>query len=318
LPTLAPTIDIVIPTSGHYELTRECLAHLAQQTRSHTVIVSDNGGSEETAGRVAGEWPAVRLIRSRQNLSFAAACNCGVEHGDGEIVVLLNNDVYCRPDWLERLVAPLEAAPQTGSVACLLVQPGEQLIDSVGLCADLTLAGFPRLADLPVTRARDVRPAPAGPAGGAAAYRRCAWEQLGGLDEAIFAYSEDLDLALRLRGAGWGTAVAPDAVGVHLGSATHGHRTAWQRRHAGFARGYLLRRYGVMQSRQALRALATETAVVLGDALISHDLAAFSGRLAGWRSAAGLERRDPPAAALDGEIGLRDSLALRRSIYARR
>lgn len=308
----------MIPTSGHYELTQECLAHLARQTRSHTVIVSDNGGSEETAERVAREWPSVRLIRSQQNLSFAAACNRGVEEGTGEVVVLLNNDVYCRPDWLERLVAPLQAEPATGSVACLLVQPGERLIDSVGLCTDPTLAGFPRLSGQPVEQAGDTRPRLVGPAGGAAAYRREAWEQVGGLDEAIFAYSEDLDLALRLRATGWGAAVVPEAVGIHLGSATHGHRTAWQRRHAGFARSYLLRRYGVLRGRSAPRALATEAAVVLGDALISRDLAALSGRLAGWRSARGLERRRTPVAALDPEIGLRDSLEMRTSIYARR
>ena len=282
------------------------------------MIVSDNGGSGETAERVGREWPTVRLIRSAERLSFAAACNRGADAGDGEVVVLLNNDVYCRPDWLERLIAPLEAEPATGSIACLLVQPGEQLIDSVGLCADPTLAGYPRLAGQPVARAGDAQPALAGPAGGAAAYRRAAWEQVGGLDEAIFAYSEDLDLALRLRSAGWAAAVAPEAVGVHLGSATHGHRTAWQRRHAGFARGYLLRRYGVLRSRQALRALAIEAGVALSDALISRDLAAVSGRVAGWRSASGLARRSAPAEALDPEIGIRDSLALRRGVYARR
>jgi N-acetylglucosaminyl-diphospho-decaprenol L-rhamnosyltransferase len=308
----------VIPTSGRYDLTGNCLSHLARQTRPHTVIVSDNGDSGETAERVGREWPAVRLIRSAERLSFAAACNRGADAGDGEVVVLLNNDVYCRPDWLERVIAPLEAEPRTGSIACLLVQPGEHVIDSVGLCADRTLAGFPRLEGLPVARAGDARPALAGPAGAAGAYRRTAWEQVGGLDEAIFAYSEDLDLALRLRAAGWGTAVAPEAVAMHLGSATHGHRTASQRRHAGFARGYLLRRYGVLRGRQALRALTTETAVVLGDAVLSRDLAAVSGRLAGWRSAGGLQRRDAPAEALDPEIGLRDSLALRTSIYARR
>jgi GT2 family glycosyltransferase len=310
------TIDIVIPTSGRYDLTGECLSHLARQTHPHTVIVSDNGGGEETAERVGREWPAVRLIRSEERLSFAAACNRGANVGEGEVVVLLNNDVYCRPDWLERLVAPLEAEPETGSVACLLVQPGEQLIDSVGLCADSTLAGFPRLAGLPVARAGEARPRLAGPAGAAGAYRRTAWDHVGGLDEAIFAYSEDLDLALRLRGAGWGTVVVPEAVGMHLGSATHGHRTAWQRRHAGFARGYLLRRYGVLRGRQAMRTLTTEAAVALGDAVLSRDLAALSGRVAGWRSASGLASRGAPADALDPEIGMRESLALRRGIYA--
>jgi N-acetylglucosaminyl-diphospho-decaprenol L-rhamnosyltransferase len=308
----------VIPTAGRYDLTGNCLAHLARQTRVHTVIVSDNGDSGETAERVGREWPAVRLLRAPERLSFAAACNRGANAGDGEVVVLLNNDVFCRPDWLERLIAPLEAEPQTGSVACLLVQPGEQVIDSVGLCADPTLAGFPRLAGLPVARAGETRPRLAGPAGAAAAYRRSAWAQAGGLDEQIFAYSEDLDLALRLRGAGWRAAMAPEAVGVHLGSATHGHRTAWQRRHAGFARGYLLHRYRVFQSRQAVRAFTTEAAVVLGDAVLSRDLAALSGRVAGWRSANGLTGRSAPADALDPQIGIRDSLALRRAIYARR
>src|ERR1700680_1983517 len=160
--TLPFTIDIVIPASGHYDLTGNCLSHLARQTRPHTVIVSDNGGGGETAERVSREWPAVRLIRSEDRLSFAAACNRGAKAGDGEVLVLLNNDVYCRPDWLERLVAPLEAEPETGSVACLLVRPGERVIDSVGLCADRALAGFPRLAGLPVARAADARPRLAG------------------------------------------------------------------------------------------------------------------------------------------------------------
>jgi GT2 family glycosyltransferase len=308
----------VIPTSGRYDLTENCLSHLALQTRPHTVIVSDNGGSGETAERVSQEWPGVRLIRSEHRLSFAAACNHGANVGSGEVLVLLNNDVYCRPDWIEHLVAPLETKPEVGLVACLLVQPGEQVIDSVGLCADRALAGFPRLAGLPVARAVDARPVLAGPAGAAGAYRRAAWDQVGGLDEAIFAYSEDLDLALRLRGAGWRASVAPEAVGMHLGSATHGHRTAWQRRHAGFARGYLLHRYGILQTRQAMRALITEGVVVFGDAAFSRDFAALSGRVAGWRSASGLPVRSAPADALDPEIGLCDSLALRTKVYGRR
>lgn len=305
----------MIPTSGRYELTTECLRHLARQSRAHTVIVSDNGSDEETCRRLAVDWPEVRLLRSENQLGFAAACNRGVAAGRGDVVVLLNNDVYCRPDWLARLVAPLEERPDVGWVACLLMQHNEVLIDSVGLCADATLAGFPRLAGLPIARASEKLPPLLGPAGAAGAYRRTAWDQVGGLDEAIFAYSEDLDLALKLCAAGWQGAVATDAVGMHLGSATHGHRSAWQRRHAGFARGYMLRRYGVLRGREAARALATESAVVIGDALISRDLAALSGRLAGWRAAAGLPPRSTPKDALAWQIGMLRSLRMRLGVY---
>ncbi len=312
-------VDVVIVAYGRYELTHSCLRHLREQTLVHTVIVVDNGSADDTRARLAAEWPAVRVRSFEENRGFAEACNDGVAAGTGEVVVLLNNDVDARPDFLERLVDPLRRDRTIGSVAALMLQPGEHLIDSAGLVADTALAGFPRLQGRELRVAGSERPVLAGPAGTAAAYRRSAWEQVGGLDEAIFAYMEDFDLALRLRSAGWGTVLADDAVGVHLGSATHGHRSAWQRRHGGFGRGYMLRRYGLLRGPGALRTLATEAVVVLADLAISRDLAALQGRVSGWRAARSAPRlARPPVEALDHTIGFRDSLAMRRGVYGRR
>jgi N-acetylglucosaminyl-diphospho-decaprenol L-rhamnosyltransferase len=316
---MPPHIDVVIVAYNRYELTDSCLHHLARQTIKHRVIILDNGSTDDTRTRVSEEWPRAQLECFDSNHGFAEACNRGVAAGNGEVVVLLNNDVDCRPDFLERLVAPLIENLQVGAVAALMLQPGERLIDSAGLAADVTLGGFPRLQGLDVTQAQAEQPVLAGPAGTAAAYRRSAWEQVGGLDEAIFAYMEDFDLALRLRSAGWRAVVATDAVGVHLGSATHGHRSAWQRRHGGFGRGYMLSRYGLLRGPGAPRTLATEAVVVLGDLAISRDLAALRGRVAGWRTGRRAPRlARPPAEAVDHGISFRDSLALRRGVYGRR
>jgi N-acetylglucosaminyl-diphospho-decaprenol L-rhamnosyltransferase len=315
---VSSSVDVVIVTYNRYELTESCLRHLAGQTLDHRVIVVDNGSADDTPARLRADWPDVRLVALDRNHGFAVGSNRGVAAGSGEVVVLLNNDVSPRADFLELLIAPFRDAT-VGSAASLMLQPREERIDSVGLTADVTLAGFPRLHGLPAACARDPRPVLAGPAGTAAAYRRVAWEQVGGLDETIFTYMEDFDLALRLRSAGWESVAAPDAVGVHLGSATHGHRSAWQRRNGGFGRGYLLRRYGLPRGAAAARALATETVVVLGDLVLSHDLAALQGRIQGW--GAGQYRPHhprPPAAAIDRQIGFRDSLALRRGVYTRR
>jgi GT2 family glycosyltransferase len=307
-------IDVVVVAYGHYPLTESCLRHLRAQTLEHHVIVVDNGSADDTRARMHSEWPDVQLECVEENRGFPKACNLGVAAGSGEIVVLLNNDVDCRPDFLERLVAPLQDDARVGSVASLVLQCDERSVDSFGITADITLAGFQRLHGVPVGLAPEKLPLVTGPEGTAGAYRRRAWEQVGGLDETIPAYMDIFDLALRLRNAGWETACAPDAVGVHLGSATYGSSSSALRRLAGFGRGYVLRRYGVLRSRAAPRALLTESVVVLGDALMSRDLAALRGRIAGWRAGGGHERRPtPPSEAIDTEIGFWSSLALRRA-----
>jgi len=311
-------VDVAIVAYRGWDLTRSCLEHLRRQTLPHSVVVCDNGCDQDTSRRLAQEYPEVRVVRMARNMPYAVACNAAVAAGGAELVVMMNNDVDARPDFLEHLCAPFAGRPRLGSVAALLLRPGEREIDSAGLVADRTLAGFPRLHGLPVSAARGAageKLALTGPAGAAAAFRRVAWLQAGGLDEAIFAYLEDLDLALRLRTAGWETSLALDAVAVHVGSATLGHRSAEQRRKIGHARAYLLRRYGVLRSRTAPRALATEAIVVAGDALFARDLRALAGRLEGWRTAAGRPALESPSAGIDRHIGFLGSLRMRRGIY---
>ena len=281
-----PSVDVVIPTYNGWSLTASCLAHLSDQTVSHRVIVVDNGSTDGTPASVARDYPEVVLRVLGANRGFAAACNAGVAAGAGEIVVLLNNDVDAAPTFLEYAIAPFARHPQAGSVAPLLVRPGGAVIDSVGPTADATLAGFPRLQGLPMTVAHTSNPRLLGPSGGAGAYRRSAWDDVGGMDDRIFMYHEDLDLALRLRARGWEAVTAPLAVAEHHGSASIGRRSALQRERAGFGRGYVLGRYGVLRRRSALRALATETLVAAADAALARDAAALRGRISGWLAAA--------------------------------
>jgi GT2 family glycosyltransferase len=306
---MALSVDVVIPVRNHCELTESCLRHQAAQTRPHRVVVVDNGSTDGTPERLAREWPNVRVLE--RGGGFSAVCNAGAAAGDGDVVVLLNNDADCRPDFLAELLAPLERDPALGTVAALCLRPGGREIYSVGITCDATLSAFARLQGRPVAEAGADRPVLAGPAGTAGAYRRTAWAQVGGLDETFTAYHEDFELALRLRAAGWPTVAAPTAVCTHLGSATYGRRSAWQRRHGGFGRGYVLRRYGLLRGRTAPRTALTEALAVAADVVASRDLAGVRGRVDGWRAAAGLPARRVPVDAVDGSLRFRDSLALR-------
>ena len=303
-------VDVVIPTWNRWELLDRCLDHLRRQTRQASVIVVDNGSTDGTAERLRAEYPEVRLVRLERNLGFGAAVNRGIAAGRAPYVVLVNNDVECDPRFVERLVAPMRARPEIGSVAGLLVIAGRDAIDSYGLELDRTMAAFPRFAGAPLTATALDEHHLAGPSGGAGAYRRAALDAIGGFDEALFAYLEDADVAARLRSAGWAAAGAPGAVGVHLGSASFGRGSAWQVETAGASRGYVLRKYHVLRGRAAAQSLVVEIGVAAVDLVMERRWAAVRGRLRGWRAGKGV-RAPLPQDAVNREIGLREALRRR-------
>ena len=163
--------------------------------------------------------------------------------------------------------------------------------------------GFDYLHGEPVAALKEAAD-PLGPTGGAALYRREAFEAVGGFDERIFLYYEDLDLALRMAAAGGRCRLAGKARALHAYSASLGPGSGEKYANTGWSRGYMLRRYGVMsQPARALRALACEAAICAGQLAMDRTAKGISGRLRGWRAGAGLERREAgglhPAGYLD-------------------
>jgi hypothetical protein len=101
---------------------------------------------------------------------------------------------------------------------------------------------------------------------------------------------------------------------VHEGGASVGVDSPRQRELAGFARGFLLRRYGVLRSRRAVRALLLEALVVSWGLVRHRTLTPLRARLRGWQAAQG-ERLALPAVAIEQTIDWRE--ALRRLRQAR-
>jgi N-acetylglucosaminyl-diphospho-decaprenol L-rhamnosyltransferase len=298
-----------IPHHRGAERLGRTLRSLAEGTRPLDVIVVDNGSSDGSIELVREEFPETTLLELGENLGFGRAINRAVAAHPGDPVILLNDDVECEPRFAEALLdAAAEGAECVAGVLTQEADPG--LIDSAGVVADRTLMGFDYLHGEPLAAAR-AAPDPLGPSGGAALYRLDAFRAAGGFDERIFLYYEDLDLALRLRAAGGRCRLAPEARALHAYSASAGAASGFKYSHTGWSRGYMLRRYGVTaRPATALRALAAEAAICAGQIVKDRTAKGLSGRLRGWRDAAGLERRDSGDAPLL-DISLRQALALR-------
>ena len=301
---------IYIPNFNGSQHIGRALRSLRKQTRPADVVVVDNGSSDDSVELIRAGYPEVKLLELGENIGFGPALNRAVTAHPAENLVLLNSDVECEPRFLEALEDKLGA--EVDSVAGVLLQeraPG--LIDSAGVVADATLMGFDYLNGEPAAAALTAAD-PLGPTGGAALYRRAAFDAVGGFDERIFLYYEDLDLALRIAARGGRCRLAGEARAVHTYSASLGAASARKYAATGWSRGYMLRRYGVMsRPGLALRALACEGAICAGQLLVDHTAKGIGGRLRGWRDGGGLERRDADGAPLL-EISAREAVELRR------
>jgi N-acetylglucosaminyl-diphospho-decaprenol L-rhamnosyltransferase len=286
------------------------LEGLREQSRQLVVVVADNGSTDDSAELIRERYPEVRLLGLGANLGFGWAINRALAEVPGDPAILLNNDAVPEPRFVEALLDGLSEG--VDAVAGVLLQErAPELIDSAGVVADRTLMGFDYLHGEPAAAAESATD-PLGPTGGAALYRRAAFEAAGGFDERIFLYYEDLDLALRLAAGGSRCRLAPQARALHAYSASLGAASARKYAWTGWSRGYMLRRYGIMRNpRTALRALACESTLCAGQLLKDHTTAGLRGRLRGWRGAAGLEQRAADGAALL-DLSTREALALRR------
>jgi GT2 family glycosyltransferase len=229
---VSPRVAVVIPTWNGRTLLDVVMPSLERQTyRDFETLVVDNGSTDGTAEQVRERWPWAQVVALAENVGFAAGVNRGIERARGDYVALVNNDMELHPEFLAALVAGLDDAPgAAAATAKMLGFHDRGLLDGAG---DIL-----RWSGVVLPRGRGERdhgqydePAEVFSAcGGAALYRRAAFDEVGLFDEAFFAQMEDVDWGFRARLLGHGCRYVPGAVAYHMGSMsmrTEGRPDPW-------------------------------------------------------------------------------------------
>ncbi len=190
--------------------TQRCLKSLTASTLPHRVYLVDNGSTDGSQDSVVADV----VIRNGRNLGFAGGCNAGawqaIKDGANQLV-FLNNDATIAPDTLEKLHTAL-TDDAVVAVSPRILRPDGTIWFERGA---ITLDEF--------VIARHVEGSDPNQtdfcSGCALLVRAVDFERVGGFDEALFAYYEDIDLCLKLNGK---CLVVPDALAWHKGSASTG------------------------------------------------------------------------------------------------
>ena len=217
-------ISVIIPNWNGARLLPTCLDSLRRQTHPESeVIVVDNDSRDDSIALLRQHYPEARVIEMGRNAGFTGAVNEGVRQAKGDVVAILNNDTETDEHWLAELNRALVEHPEVSFCASkLLLFDRRDVIHSAG--------DFYGVDGVPGNRGvwqQDVGQYDSafdvfGACGGAAAYRRSLFDDVGLFDEDLWMYCEDVDLNLRARAAGHVCRFVSSARVYHMLSATGG------------------------------------------------------------------------------------------------
>jgi len=161
--------------------------------QSWEIIVVDDASTDDSLFFLKKNYPQIKVVKHRKNRRFAAACNSGVNAAKGEVVILLNNDVYPEIGFLKPLVKHF-TNEKVFAVGCLQIEKRKNQHFRFGRGKMAFRRGFvvhwrAKNQNLKITDWAFA---------GAAAYSREKWQYLQGMDTLFRpAYEEDRDLSYR-------------------------------------------------------------------------------------------------------------------------
>ena len=219
-----PRLSIIIVNFDTQEWLRRCLTSLDRQSIPRTdleVIVVDNASADDSVQMVRSEFPNCHLVCQEENAGFGAANNAGARESSAPTLLFLNPDTeVAAENSIEQFLDMFEGQTDaviaggtiydengdlersSGSFPTLTSLVLDRLLATcailrtqLGLCSGRHWTGFDRQRNVDWVTAAAIW------------VRAEAFRAVGGFDEAIFMYYEDVDLCYRATKAGLGRCI---------------------------------------------------------------------------------------------------------------
>lgn len=227
-----PLISVIIPNKDHASDLKKAITSLQKGNyRNLEFIIVENNSVESATFAYYDELkaqPNIKVVNFEGDYNYSAVNNFGVQHAQGELLLLLNNDIeMIAPDSITEMVAILERE-QVGAVgAKLLFENGEVqhagvIIGFGGSAGHLFYRMRPEFTY--GNRANCVTNYSAVTAA-CLLVKKSTYEQIGGFDENFAVTFNDVDFCLKIRALGDLIVYTPHARFYHHESKSRGTDT---------------------------------------------------------------------------------------------
>jgi hypothetical protein len=195
---------------------------------SYEIIIVDNNSSYDVKSQVNSfkklhELTPIHLIQNQTNEGFGKANNQGVAIAKGDYLLFLNTDIEVLNNAIEKLVwyAHTKKNSIIGSKLFNKDMTSQSSCGPFYTLFNIFVMLFLKGDQLGITRySPDIVKKVDWVSGACFLIRRDDFKNIGGFDDSIFMYMEEIDLCMRAKQKGMHILFYPDAQFIHLGAAT--------------------------------------------------------------------------------------------------
>jgi GT2 family glycosyltransferase len=219
---------VILNWNGKEFLEKFLPSVIKHSKESAEIIIADNASSDGSVEYLAANFPEIRIIQNETNGGFAKGYNDALSQVSSEYYVLLNSDIEVTANWIEPVIAMMDADRRIA--ACqpkLLAYHNRNYFEYAGAAG-----GFIDHYGYPFCRGRIFQEIENDNgqynneteifwATGACMFVRAElYHRFGGFDNDFFAHMEEIDLCWRLKNAGFKIMYCPGSVVYHVGGGT--------------------------------------------------------------------------------------------------
>ncbi len=235
-------LSVIILSFNTSQITRRCLQKLKGAIDYSNkkfgikveTIVLDNSSADDSVKMIRQDFPWVKLIVSKSNLGFSKGNNEAVKEAKGDLLLFLNSDVYVGKDSIEKSVDFFTQHQDCDAMGCRLSYENEKFQESAGFLPTPfnTTIWMLGLGSLPYFNSFIHLVHPKRPEF-FAKVRKVEWvtgaffmikskvfTEVGGFNEDIFMYMDEVELFQRLKVKSYITYYNPGFTVIHLGKAS--------------------------------------------------------------------------------------------------
>lgn len=192
------------------------------------IVVGDNASTDDSVAFVKDNFPGIEVLTNDLNYGFAGGYNRILARVEADYYVLLNSDVEVTPNWIEPVIALMEAdeliAATQPKIKAFHNKKQFEYAGAAGGFLDIYAYPFCRGRIFNVyeddqnqyNEQQEVFWA----SGAAFFIKSRYWKETGGLDADLFAHMEEIDLCWRLKNLGYKIMYCPESEVFHVGGGT--------------------------------------------------------------------------------------------------